>query len=116
MTLNGVMAVILCYFTEFGSFRAHSTKVVEEVNQLSTIRTRCPLCGAELLVVILICIISVRATIANHLIINVLCYCISISARLMRLRRQNIMQMVCYEMRKYSASETERLHAIKTVR
>jgi len=27
MTLNGVMAVILRYFSEFGSFRAHCVKV-----------------------------------------------------------------------------------------
>ena len=31
MTLNGVMALILRYFTAFGSFRAHSVKVVEDV-------------------------------------------------------------------------------------
>ena len=31
MTLNGVMAVILRYFTEFGSFGAHCVKVVEDV-------------------------------------------------------------------------------------
>ena len=31
MTLNGVMALILRYFTEFGSFRAHCVKVVEGV-------------------------------------------------------------------------------------
>jgi len=33
MTLNGVMALILCYFTEFGSFnsRAHCVEVVEDV-------------------------------------------------------------------------------------
>ena len=34
MTLNGVMALILRYFTEFGSFRssaAHYVKVVEDV-------------------------------------------------------------------------------------
>ena len=30
MTLNGVMAVILRYFTEFGSFRGAPCKVVEE--------------------------------------------------------------------------------------
>jgi len=29
MTLNGVMAVILHYFTEFGSLRADYVKVVE---------------------------------------------------------------------------------------
>jgi len=30
MTMNGVMALILCYFTEFGSFRwAQCVKVVE---------------------------------------------------------------------------------------
>jgi len=32
MILNGVMALILRYFTEFGSFRgAHCVKVVEDV-------------------------------------------------------------------------------------
>jgi len=31
MTLNGVMALIFHYFTEFGSFRAHCVKVVEGV-------------------------------------------------------------------------------------
>ena len=31
MTMNGVMAVILRYFTEFGSFRAHCVKVVEDI-------------------------------------------------------------------------------------
>ena len=30
MTLNGVMVLILRYFTEFGSFRAHV--VIEEVH------------------------------------------------------------------------------------
>jgi len=29
--MNGVMALILRYFTEFGSFRAHCVKVVEDV-------------------------------------------------------------------------------------
>jgi len=27
MTLNGIIAVILLYFSEFGSFRAHCVKV-----------------------------------------------------------------------------------------
>ena len=31
MTLNGVMALILRYFTEFGSFWAQCVKVVEHV-------------------------------------------------------------------------------------
>jgi len=31
MTLNGVMALILRYFTELGSFRAHCVRVVEDV-------------------------------------------------------------------------------------
>jgi len=31
MTVKGVIALILCYFTEFGSFRAHCVKVVEDV-------------------------------------------------------------------------------------
>jgi len=35
MTLNGVMAVILRYFSEFVSFRQHCVKVVEEVPKLS---------------------------------------------------------------------------------
>ena len=35
MTLNGVMAVILCYFTEFGSFRAYYVKVVENTVYLN---------------------------------------------------------------------------------
>ena len=38
MTLNGVMAVILCYFSEFGSFRGvlhYCIKVVEDIPKLS---------------------------------------------------------------------------------
>jgi len=35
MTLNGVMAVILRYFTEFGSFRGACIKVVEDIPKLS---------------------------------------------------------------------------------
>jgi len=35
MTLNGVMAVILRYFSEFGIFRAHCVKVVEDMPKLS---------------------------------------------------------------------------------
>jgi len=35
MTLNGKMALILRYFTEFGSFRAHCVKVVEDIPKLS---------------------------------------------------------------------------------
>jgi len=31
MTLNGVMDRILCYFTEFCSFRWHCVKVFEDV-------------------------------------------------------------------------------------
>jgi len=31
MTLNGAMALILRYFTEFGSSGAHSVKVIEDV-------------------------------------------------------------------------------------
>ena len=31
MTLNGVMALILRYFTEFGSFRGALRKVVEDI-------------------------------------------------------------------------------------
>jgi len=37
MTLNGVMAIILRYFSEIGSFRAHChcVKVVEDMSKLS---------------------------------------------------------------------------------
>jgi len=35
MTLNGVMAIIFRYFSEFGSFRAHCIKVVEDIPKLS---------------------------------------------------------------------------------
>jgi len=35
MTFNGVMAVILLYFSEFGSFRAALRKVVEDIPKLS---------------------------------------------------------------------------------
>jgi len=35
MTLNGVMAVILRYFTEFSSFGAHYVKVVKDTPTLS---------------------------------------------------------------------------------
>jgi len=35
MTLNGVMAVILRYFSEIGSFRAHCIKVVEDTPKFS---------------------------------------------------------------------------------
>jgi len=35
MTLNGIMAVILRYFSEFDSFRAHCVKVVEDIPELS---------------------------------------------------------------------------------
>jgi len=31
MTFNGVMALILHYFTEFGSIREHCVKVVQDV-------------------------------------------------------------------------------------
>jgi len=31
MTFSGVMALILRYFTEFGSFRKHRVKVVEDM-------------------------------------------------------------------------------------
>ena len=30
MTLNGIIAAIFCYFTEFGSFGANYVKVVED--------------------------------------------------------------------------------------
>jgi len=32
MTLNGTVALILCYFTEFGSFWADYVKVVEDID------------------------------------------------------------------------------------
>jgi len=35
MTLNGVMAIILHYFVEFGSFRAHYVKVVDYLSTYS---------------------------------------------------------------------------------
>jgi len=35
MTLNGEMALILRYFTEFGSLRAHCVKVVEDIPKRS---------------------------------------------------------------------------------
>jgi len=35
MTLNDVMALILRYFTEFGRFRAHCVKVVEDIRKHS---------------------------------------------------------------------------------
>jgi len=35
MTLNGVVAVILRYFIEIDSIRAHCVKVVEDITQLS---------------------------------------------------------------------------------
>jgi len=38
MTLNGVMALILRYFTELGSFGAHHVKVVVDVSILSAIK------------------------------------------------------------------------------
>jgi len=36
MTLNGVVAVILRYFNEIGTFGAHYVKVVEDIPKLST--------------------------------------------------------------------------------
>jgi len=36
MTLNGIMAVTVHYFSEFDSFRAHCAKVVEDIPKLST--------------------------------------------------------------------------------
>jgi len=36
MTLNGTMAVILRYFSEFNSFRGALRKVVEDIPKLST--------------------------------------------------------------------------------
>jgi len=37
MTLNGVVALILRYFTEFGSFRGALQKAVEDIPKLSAI-------------------------------------------------------------------------------
>jgi len=45
MTLNGVMAFILRYFTEFGSFRAHCVKVVEDTAILSAIEMSLRVCS-----------------------------------------------------------------------
>ena len=43
MTLNGVMALILRYFTEFGSFRGHCVKAVEDVvGKKFTFAISCP--------------------------------------------------------------------------
>jgi len=36
MTLNGVIGLFFCYFTEFGSFGADYVKVVEDGPTLST--------------------------------------------------------------------------------
>jgi len=36
MTLNGVMVLMLRYFTEFGSFRGALCKVLEDIGKLST--------------------------------------------------------------------------------
>ena len=36
MTLNGVMALVLRYFTEFGSFRGAMRKMVENVVAISS--------------------------------------------------------------------------------
>jgi len=35
LTLNGVMAIILCYFAELGSFRGTFIKVVEDISKHS---------------------------------------------------------------------------------
>jgi len=35
MALNGVIAVILRYLSEIGSFRAHCIKVIEDMSKLS---------------------------------------------------------------------------------
>jgi len=35
MILNGVVAVILRYFNEFGSYQAHCVKVVEDMPKFS---------------------------------------------------------------------------------
>ena len=41
MTLNGKMALILRYFTEFGSFRAHCVKVVDKAITMDNLRILC---------------------------------------------------------------------------
>jgi len=41
MTLNGVMAVILRYFTEFGSFRGVLRKVVEDIQRVAKSVSSC---------------------------------------------------------------------------
>jgi len=41
MTLNGEMALILRYFTEFGSFRAHCVKVVGSAITIDNLRLLC---------------------------------------------------------------------------
>jgi len=37
MTMNGVMAVILRYFSQFGSFRRTLHKMVEDIPKLSAV-------------------------------------------------------------------------------
>jgi len=37
MTMNGVMAVILRYFSQFGSFRRALRKMVEDIPKLSAV-------------------------------------------------------------------------------
>jgi len=41
MTLNGKMALILCYFTEFGSFGAHCVKMVDQAITMDNLRLLC---------------------------------------------------------------------------
>jgi len=41
MTLNGEMALVLRYFTEFGSFRAHCVKVLDKAIIMDNLRLLC---------------------------------------------------------------------------
>jgi len=41
MALNGEMALILRYFTEFGSFRTHCIKVVDKAITMDNLRLLC---------------------------------------------------------------------------
>jgi len=41
MTLNGEMALILRYFTEFGSFRVHCVKVVDKAITMDNLQLLC---------------------------------------------------------------------------
>jgi len=41
MTLNGEIALILRYFTEFGSFRSHCVKVADKAITMDNLRLLC---------------------------------------------------------------------------